>query len=176
MVWSDINMDFIEGLPRFHGKDAIMVVVDRLSKYAHFIALSHPYTALSIAQLFMDHIFKLHGMPKSIVSDRDPIFVSNFWQKLFKFEGVELNLSSSYHPQSDGQTEVVNRCLEAYLRCVCGDIQGEWAKWLPLAEYWYNTTYRTSTQSMPLEILYGQHPIHIPYFPSDSSISTVDRS
>ena len=95
-----------------------MVVVDRLSKYAHFITISHPYTAISIAQLFMDHIYRLHGLPQTIVSYRDPTFLSSFWQELFKLQHVLLHMSTAYHPQSDGQTEVVNRCLENYLRCM----------------------------------------------------------
>ena len=101
-VWTDISMDFIEGLPKSQERQVIMVVVDRLSKYAHFCALSHPYTAMEVAQSFMDHIFKLHGLPQTIVSDRDSIFLSQFWTELFKLLKVQLHFSSSYHPQSDG--------------------------------------------------------------------------
>ena len=86
-----------------------------MSKYAHFLVLSHPYTALEVTRVYLDHVFKLHGMPSSIVSDRDAIFLSQFWQALLTVNGVDLLLPSSYHPQTDGQTEVVNRCLETYL-------------------------------------------------------------
>lgn len=110
-------MDFVEGLPTSFGKQVIMVVVDRLSKGAHFVPLSHLYSAVTVAQLFMDHILRYHGMPKSIVSDRDPVFTSRFWQELFRLQGTQLMMSSSYHLQTDGRTEVVSRSLEAYLRC-----------------------------------------------------------
>jgi hypothetical protein len=155
----------------------IFVVVDRLSKYAHFIALAHPYTALDVAQLFLDNVFKLHGLPESITSDRDPIFLSNFWNEFFKIQGVALNKSSAYHPQSDGQTEVVNKCLETYLRCMCSDQPKQWSKWLSLAEWWYNTTYHSSIHTTPFEVVYGQPPpIHLPYLPGSATTLTVDRS
>lgn len=110
-------MEFIEGFPKSLGKTVIWVVVDRLTKYAHFIALSHPYSASDITKLFMENIFKLHGMPEDIVSDRDHVFTSKLWQELFLMQGVTLSTSTAYHPQYDGQTEVLNRCLETYLRC-----------------------------------------------------------
>jgi hypothetical protein len=114
-IWTDISMDFIVGLPRVGNKSMIMVVVDHLSKYAHFCALSHPFTPSLVSQVFMDHIFKLHGMPTSIVLDQDPTFTNKFWQELFKLQGTQLNMSTMYHPQIDGQTKVVNKCLETYL-------------------------------------------------------------
>ena len=88
------------------------MIVDRLAKYVHFIALSHPYSASKVTALFVQHVFKLHGMPNSIVSDRDPIFTSLFWSELIRLQGVQLTMSSFYHPQNDGQTEVVNMSLE----------------------------------------------------------------
>ena len=114
-------MDFIKRLPKFGGKDCIMVVVDRLSKYEHFIALTHPFTAITVAQVFLDNIYKLHGVPNSIISDRDEVFLCTFWKELFRCLGTKLNMLSSYHPQSNGQSEVVNRCLDTYLRCMVSD-------------------------------------------------------
>ena len=100
----DISMDFVEGLPKSQGKEVIWVVIDRLSKYAHFTALAYPYTVEIVAHSFLDNIYKLHGLPKSIVSDREPIFLSSFWQSLFSVLGTDLLLSSAYHPQTDGQS------------------------------------------------------------------------
>lgn len=176
-IWEEISMDFIDGLPASQGYTIIWVVVDRLSKYGHFIAVKHPYTASSVARLFMIHIFRLHGLPKAIVSDRDPAFTSLFWKELFRECKVSLNFTSAYHPQSDGQTERVNRCVEAYLRCMTGTKPKEWTEWLPLAEYWYNTNFHSSTQSTPYEIVYGQPPpTYIPYIPGDSRNAAVDRA
>ena len=116
-------MYFIQGLSKCEAKIVIMVVVYRLTKYAHFCALSHPFQVSTVADSFMETIQKLHGTPNIIVSDRDPIFTQNFWTKLFSFLGTQLAHSSSYHPQFDGHIEIVNKCLEGYLRCFVADKQ-----------------------------------------------------
>ena len=97
-AWQNISLDFIEGLPKSDGYDVILVVVDRFTKYAHFIPLKHPYTAISVARLLFDTVVKLHGLPHSMVSDRDKVFTSHVWKELFKLLGVQLQLSTAYHP------------------------------------------------------------------------------
>ena len=134
------------------------MVVDRLTKYVHFMHVSHPYTAAKIASLYMHHIFKLYGMPVSMVSDRDATFISLFWTELFKLQGTNLAMSTAYHPQSDGQIEVVNRSLEQYLGAFTCDRPHQWAEWLPLAEFWFNTNFHTSLKLTPFEALYGFPP------------------
>jgi hypothetical protein len=130
--WSEISMYFIEGLPKSRVKDVILVVVDRLTKYAHFILLSHPFTVHQVATLFMTHIHKLHGFPKVIVTDRDRIFEINLWKEIFSALQVQLNFS----PESDGQTERVNQCLEQYLRSMAFREPTKWADWLSGTEWW----------------------------------------
>nr|KYP38490.1 Retrotransposable element Tf2 [Cajanus cajan] len=157
-IWEDISLDFITGLPRSKGFEAILVVVDRLSKYSHFVALKHPYTTKTIAEVFVKEVVRLHGVPNSVISDRDPLFMSLFRKEFFKMQGTKLLMSTAYHPQTDGQTEVTNRCLETYLRCFITDQPKGWALWLPWAEYWFNTTYHVSTGITPFEAVYGRTP------------------
>jgi transposase InsO family protein len=135
MAWAHVSLDFIEGLPKSQGKEVILVVVDKFTKYAHFIPLAHPYTVQSVATAFMDNVVKLHGPPTVLISDRDRIFTSTMWKEIFKQFKVDLRFSSAYHPQSDGQTERVNQCLENYLRCMIFSEPHKWAAWLSLAEF-----------------------------------------
>lgn len=151
-------MDFIEGLPLSEGYNTILVVVDRFTKYGHFIPLKHPFAATRVAQVILDNVVKLHGLPMTIVSDRDRIFTSSFWQALFTLMKTKLLLSSSYHPQTDGQTERVNQCLEMYLRCAVHESLKQWKAWLPLAELWYNTNFHTTLGCSPFKALYGYDP------------------
>lgn len=158
-------MDFIDGLPVSGHKNVVFVVVDRLTKYAHFLSLKHLYTAQDVADLFLREVYKLHGLPQSIVSDRDPVFTSQFWQTLFKSMGTQLKLSTSYYPQTDGQTERLNLCLESYLRAMTSNNPKQWTTWLPLAEWWYNTNHHTALNTTPFQALYGFPPPHIPLGP-----------
>jgi len=174
-VWEDISMDFIEGLPKSGGKSVIFVIVDRLTKFAHFLSLSHPYTAKSVAAVFMDNIYSLYGMPLSIVSDRDAVFTSEFWKELWSLQGTKLLFSTSFHPQTDGQTEVVNRCLETYLRCFCSHKPQEWCKWLPWAQYWYNSSWHSAIKMAPYQAVYGKAPPTISsYIPKTARLQSVE--
>lgn len=174
-AWTSISMDFITGLPKSEGKEVIMVVVDRFTKYSHFIPLSHPYRAADVAQSFLDHVYKLHGLPSSLITDRDPIFTSRFWKELMNKLNIRLNMSSAYHPQTDGQTERVNQCLENYLRSMVFTQQKRWIKWLPLAEWWYNTSFHSSLKTSPFHALYGYHPPQLPLGnPPKSQVESVN--
>jgi hypothetical protein len=168
-------MDFIEGLPKVAGKSVILTVVDRFSKYAHFIALGHPYTAASVARAFFDGIVRLHGFPLSIVSDRDPVFTGHVWRDLFQMAGVKLRMSTAFHPQTDGQSEVVNKVIAMYLRCVTGDRPRAWVDWLSWAEYCYNTSFHTALRATPFEVVYGRSPPPIlPYKPGTARTKDAD--
>lgn len=157
-AWEMVTLDFVEGLPMSRGYNSILVVVDKLTRYAHFIALRHPFSALQVAKAYMDNVFKLHGPPDRMVSDRDRIFTSRVWQELAKLTRTTLNISSARHPQTDGTTERVNQCMELYLRCFVHNCPSKWADWLALAEFWYNTSYHATLKSSPFEVLYGHKP------------------
>ncbi|KAK1683966.1 hypothetical protein QYE76_044814 [Lolium multiflorum] len=154
----DITMDFIDGLPKSEGFEVIMVVVDRLTKFAHFVPLKHPYTAAQVARVFWDNIIKLHGVPFTIVSDRDKVFTSAMWRGILDAAGTKLHYSTAYHPQTDGQTERVNQSLEMYLRCAVHDSPQEWRRWLSAAEFWYNSSHHASLTCSPFKALYGHKP------------------
>ena len=148
-------LDFITGLPKVQGRDCLYVVVDRLTKFAHFFSISSDYSTAQVAELFFWEVFKLHGLPNTIVSDRDSRFTGAFWKELFRLVGTELATSTSYHPQSDGQTEIVNKWIEGYLRNYVAGQQQTWIKWLHLGEYCYNTTYHMPIRMTPFKALYG---------------------
>ena len=156
--WTDVSLDFVEGLLKSQRYEVILVVVDRLTKYSHFVPISHPYSTTKVASLYMHYIFKLHCMPASIVSDRDATFTSLFWSELFRMQGTNLAMSTAYLPQSDGQTEIVNRSLEQYLRAFTSDSPHRWAECLPLAEFWFHSNFHPNLKLTPFEALYGFPP------------------
>jgi hypothetical protein len=157
-IWRELTMDFVVGLPMSSGANVIMVVVDRLTKYAHLISLKHPFNASTVAQVFLDSVVKLHGVPLSIVSNSDKIFISRLWKELFLALGTKLQFTTAYHPQTDGQSERVNQCIEMFLCCFVHDNPQHWRHWLPLAEFWYNSSYHSALGISPFKALYGCEP------------------
>ncbi|WVY98895.1 hypothetical protein V8G54_031046 [Vigna mungo] len=174
-VWEDISLDSVTGLPPSNGYTVLLVVVDRFSKAVHLGALNSGFTAYKVAELFVSMVCKHHGLPKSIVSDRDPVFISRFWSDLLKFSGTLLRMSSSYHPQTDGQTEVMNRTIEQYLRAFVHQKPSLWFKYLPWAEYHYNTSWHFGSGVTPFEVVYGKPPPSLPsYIEGTSSNAGCD--
>nr|KYP69532.1 Transposon Ty3-I Gag-Pol polyprotein [Cajanus cajan] len=155
--WDSISMDFVVALPRTRkGHDSIWVIVDKLTKSAHFLPVNIRYSLEKLARLYIDEIVRLHGIPSSIVSDRDPRFTSRFWESLQQALGTQLRLSSACHPQTDGQTERTIQSLEDLLRACVLDQGGSWDSLLPLIEFTYNNSYHSSIGMAPYEALYGR--------------------
>ncbi|KAK9029043.1 hypothetical protein V6N11_026169 [Hibiscus sabdariffa] len=155
--WEQITMDFVTGLPLTSSKkDSVCVIVDRLTKSAHFIPVRTNYPVDKLAKLYISEIVRLHGIPLSIISDRDPKFTSRFWQVLHDALGTHLNFSTTFHPQTDGQSERVIQILENMLRGCVIDFRGSWEDFLPLAEFAYNNSYQVSIRMAPYEALYGR--------------------
>ncbi|KAG8481481.1 hypothetical protein CXB51_026332 [Gossypium anomalum] len=155
--WDRVTMDFVKGLPFTpRKKDAIWVVIDKLTKSAHFIPVRMDYSLDKLAELYISEIVRLHGVPLSIILDRDPRFASRFWKKLQKALGTKLSFSTAFHLQTDGQLERVIQVLEDMLRCCVLEFQRSWEKYLPLVEFAYNNSYHSSLKMAPYEALYGR--------------------
>ena len=156
--WQDISMDFVVGLPKSRDFDAIWVVVDRLSKQRHFVPCMTTIDAQGLATLFIDNIFRLHGLPDSIVSDRGPQFAADFWGYLCASLCFATRLSTAFHPQTDGQTERMNASMEEYLRAHVNYLQDDWVQYLSLAEFAANNQESTTTAASPIFVTSDFNP------------------
>uniref|UniRef100_A0A670K5Z9 Gypsy retrotransposon integrase-like protein 1 n=1 Tax=Podarcis muralis TaxID=64176 RepID=A0A670K5Z9_PODMU len=160
--WEVVSIDFMTDLPKSRGKTAVMVVVDLLTKMCHFIACSHAVTAEETAQLFVNHIFRLHGAPSRVSSDRGKQFTSRFWRRLMNLLQVEVGFSTARHPETNGQAERANSTLQQYLRCYVNERQNDWVERLALAEFAYNNAEHVSTGMSLFLANYGCHPRPFP--------------
>jgi len=158
--WEVVGVDYVTGLPA-SGKEkytAVMIVVCHLTKMAHFIPCTDEITAELSAELFVHHVYRLHGVPRVLVSDRDPRFISDFWQSLWRRLNTKLNTSTSRRPQTDGLTERVNETMQSLLRCVCAEAGYDWASHLDMVEFAYNSTVGDAAKHSAFEITYGYNP------------------
>jgi len=156
--WSYILVDFITKLPLVQGYNSILVVVDRLTKMVHFIPTTEKTSAKGLARLFRDNMWKLHGLPKSVISDRGPQFAAGLMRELNKMLGIESKMSTVFYSQIDRQTERINQELEQYLRMFIDYRQEQWLDWLGMAEFTYNNKAYLSTKILPFKENYGQDP------------------
>lgn len=170
-IWEDIFMDFISSLPRLNGLNYIFVVTNRLYKYIHFMGLKHSFTAKFVTAIFSKKIVFLHN-----VSDRDLLFLNNFRQELFQLQGTNLQMSTTYRLDMDGQIEILNRYLETYLRCFSLKPSKQWSNWLHWVKFWFNTSFHTVTEMTPFEVVYGRHPLSISKFMlGESKVKDVEQ-
>ena len=173
--WKSISMDFIVKLPKSHGYDSIFVVCDRLTRAAHFIPCNESMTAGDLAWLFLDRLFRHHGLPDSIISDHGSTFVSNFWKALTSQLGITLRHSTAYHPRTDGLTERTNQTLETYICAYCSYQQDDWVDYLPLAEFVFNNTENSSTKQTPFFANCAFHPTFTPKLSETSTVPAADE-
>ena len=155
-TWSHLTVDFITKLPVVAGKDAILVVCDKLSKMTHFVATTEGTSAEGLARLFQDNVWKLHRLPESVMSDRGPQFVVELTKELNRMLGIKTKLSIAFHPQTDGQTERINQELEQYLQFFIEHRQKDWPEWLAAAEFAINNKVYTVTKILPFMANYGK--------------------
>ena len=170
--WQDVSLDFVLGLPRTRRQfDAVLVIVDRFSKMTHFLACSKTTDAPHTARLFFNKVVRLHGVPRSIISDRDVRFTNSFWNMLWRLMGTTIKFSTAFHPQTDGQTEVTNRSLGILLRCLIHENTDTWDELLPRAEFAYNASQHRATGYSPFQVNTGR----VPNLPVDLiSLPTAD--
>ncbi|KAK7929110.1 hypothetical protein WMY93_005505 [Mugilogobius chulae] len=171
--WSHIAIDFVSGLPVSHGKAVILTIIDRFSKSVHFVPLEKLPSALETADLLVQHVFRLHGTPLDIVSDRGPQFISQVWRGFCQALGAKVSLSSGFHPQTNGQCERANQNLEASLRCVASQNPSDWSLYLPWVEYAHNSLPSASTGMSPFECALGYLPPMFPEQERDVAVPSV---
>lgn len=174
-IWEDVSMDFVTGLPTVRAHTIIIVVVERLTKYCHLGSLTASYSAISMTDYFIKQITRLHNIPKTIVSNRDKIFLNKFWKEIVARSITTLKMSSAYHPESDGQSEIVNKTIEQYLRTTMHENQRNWVEFLSWVELWYNISFHHSLGMTSFQNVYGRVPPEIiEYQAGDSNIEAVD--
>ena len=154
--WQHILVDFIMKLPISKGYNSILVVCDRFSKISHFVVTTEKTTVEGLVRLFRDNVWKLHRLPKSVISDRGPQFAAGLTRELNKMLGIETKLSMAYHPQTDRQTERTNQELKQYLRMYVNHRQNNWSEWLAIAEFTFNNKVHTATKMLPFQVNYGR--------------------
>jgi hypothetical protein len=169
--WDDVTMDFVVGLPESGGYNSVLVIVDRLTKMALYLPTTNTITAEGLAQLYVQHVFSKHGIPKTIVTDRGQPFAAALWREFSRILGIDTRYSTAYHPQTDGQTERVNQELESYLRFYISYMQDDWLDYLPLAEFARNNSVNSAIGMTPFYANYGFHPRFDPHVPDEVGTS-----